>query len=171
MNENEKIIREVDLNISADDDEESPEAEEPEAEEPEAEEPEAEEPKAEEPDVEAPEEKVGEMAGGDANNSDVTARGCGGEISDAQCRRILSNPMFYAYAKGRAESIAELISGFSEMISLDGGAAIPTEMRATPEPKAAVAEFALSERQKNIARDAGMSYREYYSFLKSMRSM
>lgn len=166
MNENEKIIREVDLNISADDDEGSPEAKAPEAEEPKAEEPEA---KA--PDVEAPEEKVGEMADSDANISDVKARGFEGEISDAQCRRILSNPMFYAYAKGRAESIAELISGFSEMISLDGGAAIPTEMRATPEPKAAAAEFALSERQKNIARDAGMSYREYYSFLKSMRSM
>lgn len=166
MNENEKIIREVDLNISADDDEGSPEEKAPEAEEPKAEEPEAKAPEEEEP-----EEKIGEMAGGDANGSDVTARGFEGEISDAQCRRILSNPMFYAYAKGRAESISELISGFSEMISIDGGAAIPTEMRATPEPKAAAAEFALSERQKNIARDAGMSYREYYSFLKSMRSM
>ena len=91
-------------------------------------------------------------------------------LTDAECRHILSNPMFYSYAKGRSGSVEELIAGFHEMMSLGGASSYPAEMKATPASRPAKADFALSERQKSIARDAGMSYREYYSFLKTMRT-
>ncbi len=93
------------------------------------------------------------------------------ELTEAEKRRILANPMFLTFAKGKAQSLDELISDFSKMLSLGGEEPIiSVKSRATPSPSAASPDYALSERQRRIARDAGMSYREYYGFLKNMKT-
>ncbi|MBO4353649.1 MAG: hypothetical protein J5860_01780 [Clostridia bacterium] len=92
-------------------------------------------------------------------------------LTDAEKRRILANPMFLTFASGKAQGLDELISDFHKMISLGGDVPkVSARSRATPSPSAASPDYALSERQRRIARDAGMSYREYYGFLKNMKT-
>jgi len=93
------------------------------------------------------------------------------ELTDAEKRRVLANPMFLTFAKGKTQGLEELISDFSKMLSLSGEEPmISVKSRATPSPSASSPDYALSERQRRIARDAGMSYREYYGFLKNMKT-
>lgn len=92
-------------------------------------------------------------------------------LTDAEKRRLLANPMFLTFASGKAQGLDELIADFHKMLSLNGDAPkVSARSRATPSPSAASPDYALSERQRRIARDAGMSYREYYGFLKNMKT-
>lgn len=93
-------------------------------------------------------------------------------ISDEEKRAALRDPMFLMFAKGRTQGIDEIISDFCAMLRAAGREErISVKARMTPTSGAVSPEYALSERQRRIARDAGMSYREYYGFLKSMKNI
>lgn len=92
-------------------------------------------------------------------------------LSDGEKRAVLANPMFLTFAKGKSQPLDELISDFSYMMSVGGAEPkISKAAKVTPSAGMIGAEYALSERQRRIARDAGMSYREYYNYLKTMKS-
>lgn len=93
-------------------------------------------------------------------------------ISDEEKRAALRDPMFFAFANGKDGKMDDIISDFCLMLR-DGGREerISSAARITPTCGAISPEYALSERQRRIARDAGMSCREYYGFLKSMKNI
>lgn len=91
-------------------------------------------------------------------------------LSDEARRRAVCDPMFPTFAKGKDQPLDELISDFIKMTSLGEGELRLSPMTlATPSGAAASPDYALSERQRKIAQSAGMSYREYYNFLKTMK--
>ena len=112
----------------------------------------------------------GEEESGDGDNAEYAAEDEPSSLTDEQRRRILANPMFYTFAKGKAMSLDELISEFSEMLALGGERKLTPMARTTPTSGVSSPDYALSERQRRIARDAGMSYREYYTYLKTMKT-
>lgn len=91
-------------------------------------------------------------------------------ITDDDRLRAVTDPMFPTFAKGKRQPLDELISDFLKMTSLGAMAPKVSPMTLqTPRGSFASADYALSERQRKIAESAGMSYREYYNFLKSMK--
>lgn len=92
------------------------------------------------------------------------------ELSDDDCRRILSDARFFEFSKGKDGRIEDLIREFSKTFNINAGEAkvMPADL-VTPSHGVASPDYALSERQRRIARSAGMSYREYYGFLKTMK--
>lgn len=94
----------------------------------------------------------------------------GAALDDGARLSAVCDPMFATFAKGKDQPLDELISDFIKMRSLGSGEIKPSPMTlATPVGAAASPDYALSERQRKIAQSAGMSYREYYNFLKSMK--
>lgn len=97
----------------------------------------------------------------------------GGEefrISDEEFSRALKNPMFPMFSRGRNESVEQSVRNFFKMIAA-GKNSVSEEDRIRMTPYSGygvVSDIALSERQKKIAREAGMSYREYYEIIKSL---
>lgn len=97
----------------------------------------------------------------------------GGEefrISDEEFSRALKNPMFPMFSRGRNESVEQSVRNFCKMIAA-GKNSVSEEDRIRMTPYSGygvVSDIALSERQKKIAREAGMSYREYYEIIKSL---
>lgn len=84
---------------------------------------------------------------------------------DAVC-----DPMFSTFVKGKDQPLDALIADFIKMKSLGAGEPkLSAHALATPCGSAASPDYALSERQRKIAHSAGMSYREYYNFLKTMK--
>lgn len=82
----------------------------------------------------------------------------------------VTDPMFPTFAKGKDQPLDALISDFIKMKSLGAGEPkLSPFVLATPRGTAASPDYALSERQRRIADGAGMSYREYYGFLKTMK--
>ena len=118
----------------------------------------------------AEETERGEEKSGYGDNAACAAEDEPSSLTDEQRRRILANPMFYTFAKGKAMSLDELISEFSEMLALGGEQKLTPMARTTPTSGVSSPDYALSERQRRIARDAGMSYREYYKYLKTMKT-
>lgn len=115
--------------------------------------------------------------GGEEENADVSADepvgdetdGTPAPLDDAARLAAVTDPMFPTFAKGKAGTLDEIISDFYKMTS-EGGAPKRSPLTlATPVGAAASPDYALSERQRRIAQSAGMSYREYYNFLKSMK--
>ncbi|MBQ7291801.1 MAG: hypothetical protein IJW76_08790 [Clostridia bacterium] len=91
-------------------------------------------------------------------------------ISAKDFARVLANPMFAFFARGRAESAEFLAQEFEKMLAA-GKSTLSEEalMKMTPSAGfSAVGGVALSERQRKIARDAGMSYREYYEIIRTI---
>lgn len=91
-------------------------------------------------------------------------------ISAEDFARVLANPMFAFFARGRAESAEILAQEFEKMLAA-GKSTLSEEalMKMTPSAGfSAVGGVALSERQRKIARDAGMSYREYYEIIRTI---
>ncbi len=82
---------------------------------------------------------------------------------------LCRHPMFACFAKGRREGFDELICAFAEMLRAGGMEAASPNVAAmmTPDVSYAVQDVALTERQRAIARAAGMSYREYYTLLQT----
>ncbi|MBQ8497150.1 MAG: hypothetical protein IJ489_06845 [Clostridia bacterium] len=79
----------------------------------------------------------------------------------------LSHPMFAHFAKGKRGNIEDICRDFKNMLS-----AMPKNdihnitAKMTPSVSAnAAPDLALTERQRMIARAAGMSYREYYTLV------
>jgi hypothetical protein len=125
----------------------------------------AEEAKADEaPDAaEAPEECCDEAAAEAATDSEPE------EISTESFAKTLANPMFAVFARGRSGGIEEAVRDFEKMLLLCRSALTEEElMKMTPGAHGALGATALSERQRRIARDAGMSYREYYEIIRSI---
>ena len=94
------------------------------------------------------------------------------EISDADMRRIVSDPMFICFAKGKNQDLGTLCRDFCEMLKAGDGSRPRTNldpsvmMRVTPHSEGSVMSgVTLTERQRVLARQAGMSYREYYDLI------
>lgn len=91
-------------------------------------------------------------------------------ISDEEFSRALKNPMFPMFSRGRNENVEQSVRNFCKMIAA-GKNSVSEEDRIRMTPYSGygvVSDIALSERQKKIAREAGMSYREYYEIIKSL---
>ncbi len=116
---------------------------------------------------EAPEETPGEHA-----ETPEVAEAAPEEapLSAEDFARVLANPMFVFFARGRGESAEKLAREFEKML-MAGRSAVSEDdmMKMTPSAGfAAAGGVALSERQRKIARDAGMSYREYYEIISAI---
>ncbi len=92
------------------------------------------------------------------------------EISAENFAKTLQNPMFAAFARGRSGDINSVVRDFAAMI--EAGKSLLSEearMKLTPGAGFCGGEgVALSERQRKIAREAGMSYREYYELIRTL---
>ena len=92
------------------------------------------------------------------------------EISAESFAKTLANPMFAVFARGRSGSIEDAVHDFEKMLAA-GRESLSEEMLMKMTPGAveyACGGAVLSERQRRIARDAGMSYREYYEMIRSI---
>ena len=107
-------------------------------------------------------ETVDEVVGDEAD--DIAA-----PLDDAARLAAVTDPMFPTFAKGKSGTLDGIISDFLIMTSKGGAPKRSPMTLATPVGAAASPDYALSERQRRIAQSAGMSYREYYNFLKSMK--
>lgn len=101
--------------------------------------------------------------------ADISSENTGSEreLDDARIAELLANPMFIRFARGRSGGLETVCREFEEMLALGGKAsaprmAAPIAAKIVPASSSATPDVALSERQRAIARTAGMSYREYY---------
>lgn len=105
-----------------------------------------------------------------ADEAEEEAAGDSVGLTDAARLSAVTDPMFPTFAKGKDQPLDALISDFIKMKSLGAGEPkLSPRALATPRGSAASPDYALSERQRRIADGAGMSYREYYGFLKTMK--
>lgn len=105
----------------------------------------------------------------------ATESPCGGalpEISNSDMRRIMADPMFICFAKGKNSDIETLCRDFCQMIACGESARQKSNldssvlMRVTPYAEGMIrSEVILTERQRTLAREAGMTYREYYDLI------
>lgn len=94
-------------------------------------------------------------------------------LDDARIAELLANPMFIRFARGRSGGIEAICREFEDMLAAGGKApvsrmAAPVAAKIVPTSAAATPDVALSERQRAIARTAGMSYREYYELISEL---
>jgi hypothetical protein len=105
-----------------------------------------------------------------AHDEAVHAYGDGERMDSETFARTLANPMFAVFARGRSGSVEDAVREFEKMIA--AGRNVLSEediMKMTPGTGFCTAGgVALSERQRKIARDAGMSYREYYEIIRAI---
>lgn len=93
------------------------------------------------------------------------------EISDADIRRIIADPMFVCFAKGKTQDITSLCRDFCTMLAQGENAMEKSNLsesvlaRVTPGGGNYGGGVVLTERQRALARSAGMSYREYYDLI------
>ena len=83
---------------------------------------------------------------------------------------VLSHPMFARFAKGKRGNIEEICLDFREMLSSMPKTEI-SDVSAKMTPSVAgnaSPDVALTERQRMIARAAGMTYREYYTLVNNI---
>lgn len=100
-------------------------------------------------------------------DSNVTAEET---LSDDEFSRILQNPMFAYFARGRLGNIEDTARDFEKMLRA-GKNSVSEEDRIRMTPYSgygAVCDIALSDRQRKIAREAGMAYREYYELIRTL---
>ena len=91
------------------------------------------------------------------------------EISAEGFAKALANPMFAVFARGRSGSVESAVRDFEKMLAAGRSTLSEEElMKMTPGAYSSASGTALSERQRKIARDAGMSYREYYEIICSI---
>lgn len=123
---------------------------------------------------EAKEIKTTEAAPDVSEDSDEKVSGADNgfaEISDADMRRIMADPMFICFARGKTQDITSLCRDFCFMLSQGENIGEKSNlsssvlMRVTPGGGAYGGGVVLTERQRALARSAGMSYREYYDLI------
>ncbi len=91
------------------------------------------------------------------------------EYSADDFAKILQNPMFAVFARGRSGEMKDIMRDFGAMLEAGNGMlSQDARMRFTPGAGSCNGGIALSERQKRIARSAGMSYREYYDIISTL---
>jgi hypothetical protein len=116
--------------------------------------------------AEEPAEETGEEAPEEAGEAEEDG---GEEISADAFAKTLANPMFALFARGRSGSIEEAVRDFEKMISAGRSTLTEDElMKMTPGAVGFAGGNALTERQRRIAREAGMSYREYYEVIRTI---
>ena len=134
-----------------------------------AEETESAEPAAEEnaaPEGESAEESTDEAAEESAEEAAESGRE---EIGAEAFAKTLANPMFALFVRGRSGGIEEAVRDFEKMLAAGRSTLTEEElMKMTPGACGALGANVLSERQRRIARDAGMSYREYYEMIRTI---
>ena len=103
----------------------------------------------------------------ESKEAEASQEGETAEMSDDETETLASHPMFPRFARGRKGSFHEILVAFREMLQvssrMDPSETLTAKM--TPAATQAVSDVALTERQRAIARAAGMSYREYYHIL------
>ena len=103
----------------------------------------------------------------ESKKAEASQEGEHADMSDDEAEALASHPMFPRFARGRQGSFHEILVAFREMLHVSCRMD-PTETltaKMTPAATQAVSDVALTERQRAIARAAGMSYREYYHIL------
>lgn len=97
------------------------------------------------------------------------------EEEHGESEGLSSHPLFERFAKDKSGSREEILSDFREMLTLlddekqKKDAAIGAMM--TPPARCAIPDVALSERQKMIARAAGMTYQEYFELYGTVKGL
>lgn len=93
-------------------------------------------------------------------------------IDGERLMRMASNPMFVHFARGRKDGIDRICRDFEAMLAAGGrplhGVSATDMAKMTPSVGLASPDLALSERQREIARAAGMTYREYYESISAL---
>ena len=103
----------------------------------------------------------------ESKEAETSQEGENADMSDDEAEALASHPMFPRFSRGRQGSFHEILVAFREMLHVSCRMD-PTETLTAKMPPAAtqaVSDVALTERQRAIARAAGMSYREYYHIL------
>jgi hypothetical protein len=103
----------------------------------------------------------------ESKEAETSQEGENADMNDDEAEELASHPMFPRFARGRQGSFHEILVAFREMLHVSCRMD-PTETltaKMTPAATQAVSDVALTERQRAIARAAGMSYREYYHIL------
>ena len=91
------------------------------------------------------------------------------DLSAEDFAMILKNPMFAVFARGRKGDIMSAARDFSYMLEMGRGELSEYDrMKMTPSAGAGLAGVSLSEGQRKLARDAGMSYAEYYDLIRAI---
>ena len=120
---------------------------------------------AEENEVFSENENTEEYAAEEAAEESVE----GEEISTDAFAKTLANPMFALFARGRSGGIEEAVRDFEKMLAAGRSTLTDEElMKMTPGAVGSLGGNSLSERQRRIAREAGMSYREYYEIIRTI---
>lgn len=94
-------------------------------------------------------------------------------MTESRMAELVANPMFVHFAHGRNDSFDAVLRDFERMLSA-GGQALTSHMgaadaaRMTPAAHPATMDVVLNERQRALARAAGMSYREYYELVRTV---
>ena len=123
---------------------------------------------AEEENVAAESEST-EKAGGEFTEETAEETAEHEEISTDDFAKTLANPMFALFARGRSGGIEEAVRDFEKMLSAGRSTLSEDElMKMTPGATGSYGANVLSERQRRIAREAGMSYREYYDIIRTI---
>ena len=85
-------------------------------------------------------------------------------ITEEETRTVVTNPMFALFARGKSQPFDEICRDFIKMTA--GARNAGSRRMVTPAGSSAVnRDVALSDRQRKLAREYGMSYREYYELI------
>ncbi len=119
---------------------------------------------------EMPAEEISEATAEEAPAEEAPEAAEEPALSAEDFARVLTNPMFAIFARGRGESAERLAREFEKMLAAGRNAVSEEDMMKMTPAKgfSAAGGVVLSERQRKIARDAGMSYREYYEIIRAI---
>ena len=79
---------------------------------------------------------------------------------------VIAHPMFAYFARGKKGDIDEICRDFKDMLALSSGSPSGFTAKITPSVAGnATPDLSLTERQRRMARAAGMSYREYFTLV------
>lgn len=85
-------------------------------------------------------------------------------LTEEETRTVVTNPMFALFARGKSQPFDEICCDFIKMTA--GARNAGSRRMVTPAGSSAVnRDVALSDRQRKLAREYGMSYREYYELI------
>ena len=90
-------------------------------------------------------------------------------LSEEETRAVVTNPMFALFARGKSQTFDEICRDFMKMTA--GTRNAGSRRMVTPSGSSAVnRDVALSDKQRKLAREYGMSYREYYELINGIPS-
>lgn len=90
-------------------------------------------------------------------------------LSEEETRAVVTNPMFALFARGKSQTFDEICRDFMKMTA--GTRNAGSRRMVTPSGSSVVnRDVALSDKQRKLAREYGMSYREYYELINGIPS-